>query len=72
VKTKTIFLSHEAKFKEQAVGLKGILEGTAKEPTKIYLSSDWESLEAGEAWFEALIRALPALGAAIQFCKTAV
>ena len=58
VKTKTIFLSHEAKFKEQAVALKGILEGTAKEPPKIFLSSDWESLEAGEPWFEPLIKAI--------------
>lgn len=58
MKTKTIFLSHEAKFKEQAVALKGILEGTAKEPTKIYLSSDWESLAAGAPWFEPLIDAI--------------
>src|SRR6266478_5146401 len=58
VNTKTIFLSHEATFKDQAVTLKGILGGTAKEPTQIYLSSDWESLEAGVPWFEPLIKAI--------------
>jgi len=54
---KTVFLSHEAKFKREAVALKGILEKTAKD-TKIYLSSDWESLEAGVPWFEPLIEAI--------------
>jgi len=58
VKTKTIFLSHEATFKDQAVTLKGILGGTGKEPAEIYLSSDWESLEAGAPWFEPLIKAI--------------
>ncbi|PYL00612.1 MAG: hypothetical protein DME19_04495 [Verrucomicrobia bacterium] len=50
-------LSKVKTIKSEAVALKTILEPAARD-TKIYLSSDWESLEAGAPWFEPLIEAI--------------
>ncbi len=53
----TIFVSHSSDAKAAAVKFKGILtRGTAD--LQVFLSSDWDSIEAGLIWLQEIERAL--------------
>jgi len=51
------FISHESSSIREAVKLKGLLQDINSEHT-IFLTSDWDSLEAGNLWMSDIITAL--------------
>lgn len=53
----TIFVSHSADAKALAVKFKGILTRNAVD-LEVFLSSDWDSIEAGSIWLQAIEDAL--------------
>ncbi len=53
----TIFIAHSSDAKAVAVKFKGILTSGAPD-LEVFLSSDWDSIEAGSIWLQEIERAL--------------
>jgi hypothetical protein len=53
----TIFIAHSSDAKAVAVKFKGILTRGASD-LEVFLSSDWDSIEAGSIWLQEIERAL--------------
>jgi hypothetical protein len=53
----TIFIAHSSDAKAVAVKFKGILTSGASD-LEVFLSSDWDSIEAGSIWLQEIERAL--------------
>jgi TIR domain len=52
-----IFLSHDSRSRREAVTFKDLLMRDESE-IEVFLSSDWDSIEAGRPWLEAILASL--------------